>query len=151
MIQVLRSFTTVGFIGKIPGAPGTYASLATLPVAFLWGSLVNENHLLTLGLIIVISILGTLASSIVARDMGVEDPSEIVIDEVAGQWLAVLALPFNWWLWLAAFILFRVFDIWKPWIINNSQNLPGGLGIMMDDILAGLLTFLLVQGVAAFL
>lgn len=151
MIRILRTFTSLGFIGKLPGAPGTYASIATLPIAFLWASLVNENHLLTLGLIAALSVLGTVASAIVARELEIEDPSEIVIDEVVGQWIAVLALPFNWWLWLAAFVLFRVFDIWKPWIIDRSQHLPGGLGIMMDDILAGLLAFLLVQGVAAIL
>ena len=151
MIQLLRSFTSFGFIGRLPGAPGTYASLATLPVAFFWASLVNENHLLTLGLIIILAVLGTIASAVVARKLEVEDPSEIVIDEVVGQWIAVLALPFHWGYWLAAFILFRIFDIWKPWIIDRSQHLPGGLGIMMDDILAGILAFLLVQGAAAIL
>jgi len=151
MIQLLRSFTSLGFIGKLPGAPGTYGSIATLPIAFLWAGLVNENHVLTLGLIIILAILGTMASAIVARSLEDEDPSEIVIDEVVGQWIAVLALPFHWGYWLAAFVLFRIFDIWKPSIINKSQELPGGLGIMMDDILAGLLAFLLVQGAAAIL
>ena len=151
MIQLLRSFTSVGFVGRIPGAPGTYGSLVTLPIAFLWASLVNENHLLTVALILVLAILGTIASSIVAKALEEEDPSEIVIDELVGQWIAVLAIPFQWEYWLLAFILFRLFDIWKPWIINRSQELPGGLGIMMDDILAGLLAFLLVHGVAAIL
>jgi len=151
MIHVLRNFTSLGFIGRLPGAPGTYGSLVTLPLAFLWGSIVNENHLLTVGLILALAVLGTIASTIVAKHIGVEDPSEIVIDEVVGQWIAVLALPWYWGYWLAAFILFRIFDIWKPWIIDKSQHLPGGLGIMMDDILAGLLTFLLVQGAAAIL
>ena len=151
MIQLLRSFTSVGFVGRIPGAPGTYGSLVTLPIAYFWASLVNENHLLTVGLILALAIMGTIASSIVAKSLEKEDPSEIVIDELVGQWIAVLALPFNWWLWLLAFVLFRIFDIWKPWIIDKSQHLPGGLGIMMDDILAGLLAFLLVQGAAALL
>ena len=151
MIQVLRGFTSVGFVGRIPGAPGTYGSLVTLPIAFFWGSIVTENHLLTLGLIFFLAVLGTIASSIVAKSMGIEDPSEIVIDELVGQWIAVLAIPGHWGYWLAAFILFRIFDIWKPWIINKAQHLPGGLGIMMDDVLAGLLAFLLIQGAAALL
>jgi len=151
MIHLLRGFTSVGFVGRIPGAPGTYGSLVTLPLAYLWGSVVTENHLITLGLIIVLLILGTIASNIVSRSMGVEDPSEIVIDELVGQWLAVLAIPNHWGFWLAAFILFRIFDIWKPWIIDKSQHLPGGLGIMMDDVLAGLITFFLIQGASAIL
>jgi len=149
MIQLLRSFTSVGFVGRIPGAPGTYGSLVTLPLAFLWGSLVNENHLLTVGLILIITITGTIASSIVARHIGDDDPSEIVIDELVGQWIAVLAIPAHWAFWLAAFVLFRLFDIWKPWLIDKAQHLPGGLGIMMDDVLAGIITFLLIQGAAA--
>jgi len=151
MIHLLRSFTSVGFVGRIPGAPGTYGSLVTLPIAFLWGSIVNENHLLTVGLILIITIAGTIASSIVAKHIGVEDPSEIVIDELVGQWIAVVAIPAHWGFWLAAFILFRIFDIWKPWIIDKAQHLPGGLGIMMDDVLAGILAFLLIQGAAAIL
>ena len=151
MIQLLRGFTSVGFVGRIPGAPGTYGSLVTLPVAYLWGSIVTDNHFITLGLILLLTLLGTIASTIVSRSLGIEDPSEIVIDEVVGQWLAVLAIPGHWGYWLAAFILFRIFDIWKPWIIDKSQHLPGGLGIMMDDVLAGLLAFLLIQGAAAIL
>jgi len=151
MNNLLRSFTSVGFIGRIPGAPGTYGSLITLPIAFIWTSLVSSNPLTTLAVIALLAILGTLASTVVARDLGVEDPSEIIIDEVVGQWLALIAVPAHWGFWLAAFILFRIFDIWKPWLIDRVQHLPGGLGIMMDDVLAGILSFFILQGVAAFL
>ena len=151
MAAFLRSFTSVGFVGRIPGAPGTYGSLVTLPLAFFWGLFAGDHHLWTLTLIIILAILGTLAATIVARNLGVEDPSEIVIDEVVGQWIALLAVPAHWGYWLAAFLLFRLFDIWKPWIIDRAQHLPGGLGIMMDDVLAGLLSFLLIQGAAAIL
>ena len=151
MIPLLRSFTSVGFIGRIPGAPGTYGSLVTLPLAFIWGTFVNENNLLTLALISVLAVLGTIASSIVEKSMGVEDPGEIVIDELVGMWIALVAIPAHWGYWLAAFILFRIFDIWKPWLIDKAQNLHGGLGIMLDDILAGILTFFIIQGVSAIL
>ncbi|NQV14231.1 phosphatidylglycerophosphatase A [bacterium] len=151
MIQILRGFTSVGYVGLIPGAPGTYGSLVTLPIAFYWSRLVTENQFITVGLIVILAVLGTLASTAVARAQGVEDPSEIVIDELVGQWIAVIAIPDHWGYWLAAFVLFRIFDIWKPWIIDRVQNLQGGLGIMMDDILAGLLALLIVQGVAAIL
>ena len=149
MISILRTFTSFGALGRLPGAPGTYGSLATLPLAYIWALLVGEQHLWTLGLLVILSVFGTIASSIVERHLGTEDPSEIIIDEVVGQWIALLAVPMAWPYWLAAFVLFRVFDIWKPWLIGRVQDLHGGLGIMLDDILAGLLAFLLIQGVAA--
>ncbi len=151
MIPLLRAFTSVGFVGRIPGAPGTYGSLVTLVLAYLWSTSVTGNTFFTLALIIVLTGLGIRASSIVANSIGVEDPGEIVIDELVGQWIALLAIPHFWGYWLAAFILFRIFDIWKPWIIDRVQHLPGGWGIMLDDVLAGLLTLLLIQGTAAIL
>lgn len=151
MIHALRVFTSVGYLGRIPGAPGTYASLVTLPIAYLWGRLVSDNIVITASFIIVVAVLGILASAKVAKSLGVEDPGEIVIDELVGQWIAVLAIPAHFGYWLAAFFLFRIFDIWKPWLIDKSQQLPGGLGIMMDDVLAGLFAFILIQGVAALL
>ncbi len=151
MIPLFRVFTSVGYVGRIPGAPGTYGSLVTLPLAYLWSTSVTDNPLITLGLIIIIAGLGIVASNIVAESMGIEDPGEIVIDELVGQWIAVLAIPNHWGFWLAAFILFRIFDIWKPWIIDKVQNYPGGWGIMLDDVLAGILAFLLIQGAALFL
>ena len=151
MIQVLRGFTSVGYVGLIPGAPGTYGSLVTLPIAYFWSTLVTDNLFITVGLIAVITLLGVFASNKVGSYLGVEDPGEIVIDELVGQWIAVLAIPAHWGFWLAAFILFRVFDIWKPWLIDKSQHLPGGIGVMMDDVLAGLLVLVIVQGVAALL
>ena len=151
MIQVLRGFTSVGYIGLIPGAPGTYGSLVTLPIAYFWSTLVTPNPFITFGLIAVITLLGVIASNKVGAFLGVEDPGEIVIDELVGQWIAVLAIPAHWGFWLAAFILFRIFDIWKPWLIDKSQQLPGGIGVMMDDVLAGLLALAMIQVAAALL
>jgi len=151
MIQLIRGFTSVGYIGLIPGAPGTYGSLVTLPIAYFWSTLVTDNLFVTVGLLVVLTVLGVVASNKVSASMGVEDPGEIVIDELVGQWIAVLAIPAHWGFWLAAFILFRVFDIWKPWLIDKSQHLPGGIGVMMDDVLAGILALAIVQGAAALL
>lgn len=150
MIQVIRGFTSVGYVGLIPGAPGTYGSLVTLPLAYFWNIWVTDNLFLTAGLIIILTLLGIAASNKVSESMGVEDPGEIVIDELVGQWIALLAIPAHWGFWLGAFILFRIFDIWKPWLIDRSQHLPGGVGVMMDDVLAGLLALIIIQG-AAFL
>ena len=150
MIPLLRSFTSVGFVGRIPGAPGTYGSLVTLPLVYLWSTAVTDNPWFTLGFVIIIAGLGIAACAKIAGSLGIEDPGEIVIDELVGQWIALLAIPDHWGYWLAAFILFRIFDIWKPWVIDKVQHLPGGWGIMMDDVLAGLLALAIIQG-AAFL
>ncbi|MEA3285825.1 MAG: phosphatidylglycerophosphatase A [Candidatus Marinimicrobia bacterium] len=151
MIPLLRAFTSVGYVGRIPGAPGTYGSLVTLPLAYFWTSTVTDNIFLTLLFIVILAGLGIAASNLVAGAMGIEDPGEIVIDEVVGQWIALLAIPNHWGYWLAAFILFRIFDIWKPWLIDKVQKYPGGWGIMLDDVCAGMLAFLLIQGTAAVL
>ncbi len=150
-MRFLLAFTTVAFAGRAPLAPGTVGSLVALPVIFVWQFLFPERALLTLFVILILALLGALASTRVAHQLDREDPQEIVIDEFVGQWLALLAAPMLWWYWLAAFIMFRIFDIWKPSIIGRSQDLPGGWGIMADDVLAGLLTFLILQGVHAVL
>ncbi len=148
MIQLIRGFTSVGYVGLIPGAPGTYGSLVTLPIAYFWSIRITDNPYITLGMILLLTLFGVVASNKVADSLGVEDPGEIVIDELVGQWIALLAIPHQWEYWLAAFILFRIFDIWKPGLIDKSQQLPGGLGVMMDDVLAGLLAFVIIQGIA---
>jgi len=151
MIQLLRGFTSVGYVGLIPGAPGTYGSLVTLPIAYYWSTLVTSDPFLTAGFIVIISALSIYAINRVSDHLGKEDPGEVVIDELVGQWIAVLAIPGHWGYWLAAFILFRIFDIWKPWIIDRSQQLPGGIGVMVDDILAGLLALVIIQAAFAVL
>ena len=79
------------------------------------------------------------------------DPSEVVIDEVVGMGISLFMLPHSPGLYFLAFILFRVFDILKPSFIYRIQNLSGGWGIMLDDVLAGLITFALVNGIAIIL
>jgi phosphatidylglycerophosphatase A len=74
-----------------------------------------------------------------ARRTGIEDPQFVVVDEVVGQWLALAgARVLNWKTWLAAFVLFRLFDIWKPFPVRQLESLPGGVGIVADDLMAGL-------------
>jgi phosphatidylglycerophosphatase A len=91
------------------------------------------------GLIILFTILGAWSSTVAERYWG-EDPSRVVIDEVVGQWITLLAVPavFSWWHVLAAFILFRFFDIVKPLGVRQMENFKSGWGIMADDILAGI-------------
>lgn len=91
-----------------------------------------------LGLIVLFTVWGAWSATVAERYWG-EDPSRVVIDEVVGQWIALLAVPAQWAWWhvLAAFVLFRFFDIVKPLGVRKMENFKGGWGIMADDILAG--------------
>lgn len=94
---------------------------------------------------LLVALIGIPAGTIVAREIGVEDPSQVVIDEVAGQLIALIAAPLDWKYAVAAFILFRVFDMTKPPPVRNLERLHGGLGIMMDDVAAGALALILLR------
>ncbi len=93
-----------------------------------------------------IFVLGIWACGRTARDLGGQDPGAIVWDEVVGYLAAMTAAPAGWPWVLAGFILFRLFDIWKPWLIRwLDRRITGGLGIMLDDLAAGALTWLTLQ------
>lgn len=121
-------------------APGTVGSLVALVA--LWLIPFNRpSLLLLLGIVVVV---GTWAASRAERLLERRDPGIIVVDEVAGMIVSVLFLPRTPLVLIAAFLLFRLFDIWKPYPVRASQDLPGGLGVMVDDLLAGLYTLLLL-------
>lgn len=138
------------YLGLIPGAPGTYASVATSLVFYLLniaGSGVFPTlHLSILG---IITILGVLTANEVSLSRGIEDPRIVVIDEVAGQLVALLWLPVTWPNVVLATLAFRVFDVWKPFPIRRSEHLRHGVGIMADDLIAGAYANLLLQLVNA--
>ncbi len=94
----------------------------------------------------VVTVLGIWAGSRVERVLGKKDPALIVIDEVAGMLLSVLFLPPSVPVLATAFVLFRLFDIWKPYPAQESQALTGGMGVMIDDLVAGLYTLILIMG-----
>jgi len=135
-------------VGLIPFAPGTWGSLAALPIA--WMIRVQSG---ALGLAIAIAIVfavGCWAAGAVAKTSGVQDPGSVVVDEVAGQWLVLLAAPFDPLAWGLGFLLFRLFDIWKPWPVGSAdRKVKGGFGIMLDDILAAGYALLLLAAVLA--
>lgn len=141
-------FASVFYIGFLPGAPGTYASIAATLVYFLiyhfTQPLVPALHFSTVCLI---SLIGVLASSRASRIAGAEDPSFIVIDEVAGQLVTFLFLPVNAFNLILGIVAFRLFDIWKPFPIRKLESLGGGAGIMADDLLAGVYGNLLLQAI----
>jgi phosphatidylglycerophosphatase A len=122
--------------GYSPLAPGTVGTVGALPLVYALSRLGTISYWLGT---LAITLLGVWASGRYARDRGEKDPGSAVIDEVSGTLIAVgFVLGSGWLPIITAVLLFRLFDIWKPGPINTAQNLPGGLGIMADDILAGL-------------
>jgi phosphatidylglycerophosphatase A len=131
-------------IGKLPFAPGTWGSLAALPVAYYLQVSGGSGALLIAFLIVLV--IGTWASGVVELALESDDPGEIIVDEIAGQWLAVLFLPPDWALYAVAFVLFRIFDIFKPWPVDHlDTHGTGGVGIMQDDMAAGLYAMLVLH------
>jgi phosphatidylglycerophosphatase A len=124
--------------GLLPKAPGTWGSLAALPFAWLIATAAGWPGLLAAPLLVFV--IGCWAADRAARQLGIDDPGLVVIDEVAGVWLVLLlATPPDPLLYAAGFLLFRLFDITKPWPVSwADRQIGGGLGIMLDDILAAL-------------
>ena len=134
--QLWINLATLGPVGRIRPAPGTWGSLAALlPAA---GMAMAGDWVLEIG-VVVACIIGVKAADIYEAQSGKKDASEVVIDELAGQWIALLVIPFDWRWWLTAFLLFRLFDIAKPGPVKMAERLPGGIGVMADDVVAGVL------------
>jgi phosphatidylglycerophosphatase A len=136
------AIATLCGIGRLRPAPGTIASLVTAIAAF--GLAAIEGRVLLLVLGIFSMALGGWAAEHYVRERGVSDPSECVIDEVAGQFIACAFAPRTLLGFTLAFLLFRVMDILKPWPIYLAERLPGGLGIVADDIIAGIFAGLII-------
>ena len=133
-------------IGLLPGGPGTWASLVT---AAVWYFAARAAHLSaatlavsTITAAVIATLIGIPAASVVERESGKTDPGHVVIDEVAGQLTALLFMPLDIGHTVLALVLFRFFDILKPPPVRQLERLHGGLGIMMDDIAAGLYALL---------
>jgi phosphatidylglycerophosphatase A len=139
-------FATTCYAGLIPGARGTYASILTtagyLLIYRIGYRIVPELHV---SVVCLIAALGALAAAEVSRMYGDEDPSVVVIDEVDGQLVAFLFLPVTYFNLLSGFVLFRLFDIWKPFPIRRLERLKNGVGIMADDLLAGVYANVILQ------
>jgi phosphatidylglycerophosphatase A len=132
-----RNIATLWGLGRARYAPGTVASVAALPLAWAIALLGGRVSLLVAA--IAALAIGAWASEIYARETNNSDPSECVIDELAGQWIACAFAPLSLLAYALAFFLFRVFDITKPWPIRRIERLHGGIGIMFDDVAAALL------------
>ncbi len=132
---------TVGPIGRIKHAPGTFGSLAAIPLILL----TKDSFEFSLGLFVFFLILGIWSSNCAARTLNLHDPSVVVIDEVCGMLVTFLFVPIHWVSLLIGFALFRFFDVLKPPPIRFLEKAPGGVGIVLDDIGAGLYSNLLLQ------
>lgn len=131
--------------GYVPRAPGTAGSLAAALLAFLavhfWGAPAHTPLMAGAALFLP----GVWAAGRVERILGRQDPNLVVVDEVAGQWIGLAGAPgLGWKSALVGFLLFRCFDIWKPFPVRLLERLPEGWGIMLDDVMAGLYTALVL-------
>lgn len=138
--------------GRLHPGPGSWASAATV---LLWWAISRaagrEIQVLFAVLLACLAVtLGTPAATRVARESGITDPSFVVVDEVAGQLIALIAAPVRWKTLLAGFILFRAFDIVKPPPLRLLERIPGGTGIMLDDVGAGLYALAILQAALHF-
>ena len=154
-------------VGYLPLAPGTWGSLVGIGLYVLvrgiamklfFGSAAGRNFNLLhvyygvvafeLAVVVMITLVGIWAASRTEKLSGRKDPSKVVIDEVAGQFIALIPVPFvlgaAWWSTILAFVLFRIFDIVKPYPARRFESLHGGLGIMADDVVAGVYAAVLV-------
>lgn len=137
-------FLAFGFgSGLSPKAPGTFGTLAALP---LYGLIANQPLWLYGGIVLFAAVIGVWICDRASRALGVHDHPGIVWDEFVGLWIALYAVPVEAAWILAGFVVFRVFDIAKPWPIGwLDQKVSGGFGIMIDDIVAGVLTCLVLH------
>lgn len=136
LLEPMTAIVTFGGVGLLPVAPGTWGSLAALPFGLLlnW---IGGWVLLIVGAIIAVGI-GYMATDAYIHATGREDPPEVVIDEVATQWLIMAFIPLSAAGVIGAFFMFRLFDTIKPWPASwADQELEGGAGVMLDDLIAG--------------
>ena len=140
----VSGFFAYGFgSGLAPVAPGTFGTLAAIPIALALKLLPLSVFL---GLLPVLFLLGVWFCDVTSKRLGQHDPGGIVWDEMVAYWLTVVFVPMHWAWLLAAFVLFRVFDILKPWPIPMvERRFGGGLGIMLDDIVAAIYAILLLK------
>jgi phosphatidylglycerophosphatase A len=134
-------------IGHLHPGPGTWGSAATVGI---WAAVAHElpptlRTPVAIALAVLVALIGVPAATRVARASGGKDPQFVVIDEVAGQLIALIAVPLAWKTFLAGLILFRAFDILKPPPVRQLERLPEGAGIVLDDVAAGILALIVMH------
>ena len=134
-----------GGAGLVPGAPGTAGTVVAIPIYLIIGGQPPAAYAVVVALVVG---AGIWACGRTARDLGVHDHPGIVLDEIAGYLVTMTALPFEWPWIVAGFVAFRVFDVAKPWPVSLAdRKVGGGLGIMLDDVIAGVLACAMLHAV----
>ena len=143
MNQLIIAIATGCYVGKLPKAPGTWGSAAAfVPWFFIRGCRLT----IYLAIIAALFVVGFFAAGSAEKIMDQPDPGCIVIDEIVGMLIALTLVPDQPAAWLLAFILFRIFDIWKPFPVSwFDRHIHGGLGIMLDDVMAGVYALVCLQ------
>ncbi len=144
---IYELMATLFYVGYIPFAPGTCASIVTLIILFF---LPPIPLFLFLSVFLILFLVGVFVGQKLAIRCNQTDPSIVVIDEVAGMMLSLFMVPKIWWLYAISFCFFRLFDIFKPCFIKKVERIHGGWGIMLDDFWAGILTLGVVHGIRLF-
>ena len=132
----LACLATLGPLGHLRPAPGTIGSAIAVFSGYF---LASHGAGLLAAATLLVTVIGVFAADAYSQQTGRKDAAEVIIDEVAGQWLPLIILPLDPWWFAAAFILFRFFDITKIGPVGMAESLAGGVGVMADDIIAGLL------------
>ncbi|MEK6732888.1 MAG: phosphatidylglycerophosphatase A [Candidatus Omnitrophota bacterium] len=139
--RIYKMIASIFYVGYLPVAPGTLGSLA----AIILYSFIYKSAIIMAAVILIVIILGFITSGRVEKMFGEKDPGEIVIDEFAGMLISLYCLPLTMGYVVAGFLLFRFFDIVKPMPISNLEKLKGSMGIMSDDIVAGIYSNMILQ------
>ncbi len=151
MRQIARVIGTWFFLGYFPKAPGTAGSLGAIAIAWLlhvYAGVPAAGFAVCAAILLAPSIW---AAGRIAEDVGKKDPHIVVVDEVVGQWITLAgATTLNWKTWIAAFLLFRAFDIWKPPPVRQLEQVPGGAGIVLDDVMAGIYGAVVLYAIGRF-
>ena len=149
MTKISEILSTVFYIGRLPLAPGTWCSFIAFLAWYLLRTYIQAEFILYASL--VLFFIGVAATTIYSESIGQEDPSEIVIDEWVGQWIALWLIPHSFIWGFVSFLFFRVFDILKPGPVQRMDDIKSGTGIMMDDVIAGILALLVTQTLVYFI
>lgn len=147
--KIAEFFGTVAYSGKLPIAPGTWGSLVALLTWYLIKPWITDPFFLLINGIIFF--VGIVVSEILIEEWENTDPKAVVIDEWVGMWIALIFVPHSLFWGFVAFLLFRLFDIWKPGPVRMMDNLHSAVGVMLDDVIAGIIALWSIHSLLYFL